>query len=144
MMNLISGNRYLFDTSVFIDLLRNRTVGKRLHHQRRFYGVFVGYSILTETELWMGIKGLRSESRHKEILKFYRRYFINVTIARNAGMFWRELRSKLDRNEMPGVPDCLIAATARFHGLRLVTKDANHMPRFSEFGVIVEPYQDEE
>jgi predicted nucleic acid-binding protein len=145
-MNLIPGNKYLFDTTVFLDLLREREVGRRLHYQARFLRVFVGYSIVTETELWMGIRGLRSEGQHIEILKPYTRYFVNVTIARDAGRFWEELRNKdnLQGKNLPDVGDCLIAATARFYRLRLVSKNTRHMPKFEKFGVVVDLYEDED
>lgn len=146
MMNLTPGDKYLFDTSVYIDLIRGRIVGKRLHHQARFLSISVGYSIITETELWLGIVGLRTETQHIEVLKPYKRYFNNVTIARDAGRFFREFShvDKLQGKALPGVPDCLIAATAKFYNLPLVTKNTQHMPRFSKFGVIIDGYQGED
>lgn len=145
-MNLIPGNRYLFDTSVYIDLLRGRSIGRNLHYQTRFGRISVGYSIITEAELWQGIVGLRTETEHTAVLRVYRRYFVNVTIATDAGRFWRELRHevKLTKEEMPGLADCLIAATAHFYDLRLISKNSRHFPEFRRFGVQVDEYSDME
>ena len=60
-MNLIPGNKYLFDTTVYIDLFHGRETGKRLHYQARFMEISVGYSIITEAELWVGIRGFHTE-----------------------------------------------------------------------------------
>lgn len=141
-MNLIPGNRYLFDTCVYIDLLHGREIGKSLHNQARYAQISVGYSIITEAELWQGIGGLRTEAQHTDILRAYKRYFMNVTVARNAGRFWRELRhvDKLPKQDMPGLADCLIAATAHYYDLRLVTNNTRHFPVFAKFGVLVDEY----
>ena len=143
---LTVGNRYLFDTTVFIGLLRNRKRAKDFHYQKRFLQIFVGYSIITETELWVGMKFPRTESQHTEVLRVYHRYFINVTIARNAGMFMGKFMSdglSTQQKTLPPITDCLIAATAQFYNLRLVSND-KHAPLFRQFGVFVDEYQDVE
>jgi len=145
MEKLEIGNRYLFDTCVFIEILRNRKPAKDFHYQRRFWQVYVGYSIISETELWKGLKGFRTEHQHLILLKAYRRYFINVTIARNAGLYWQSLYDEFKKNKTPLPPleDCIIAATAKFYDLRLVTSDTNHMPLFEKFGVVIDTYKQE-
>jgi predicted nucleic acid-binding protein len=146
MATLKSGNNYLFDTSVYIDLLRGRKAGIRLHYEARFNQVSVGYSIITEAELWQGIIGLRTEEQHIIALKPYKRYRVNVTIARNAGTYWKVFyfQDKLRNKDLPALPDCLIAATARFYGLYLVSKNTRHASKFKQFGVLVEEYSDED
>ena len=142
-MNLTNGEKYLFDTTVFLDKLHKRPVGERLHFQVRYWNVSAGYSIVTETELWRGIKGLWTEEQHIALLKLYRRYFINVTIARNAGIFYRVMRHDLNMQPtaIPGIGDCLIAATAKFYDLRLVSRNTRHMKLFEHFDVKVDVYK---
>ena len=143
-MNLIPGNRYLFDTTVYIDLLHQRQMGKNLHYQARHLRIFAAYSIITEVELWSYIHGFWTEAQHVIILRPYRRYFLNVTIARDGSRFYAQFKyvDNLQGKKLPGINDCLIAATARFYDLRLVSKNTRHMNLFEQFGVKVDAYED--
>lgn len=142
MVTLTIGHRYLFDTCVFIDILRNREPAKTFYYQTRFQSIFVGYSLISETELWKGITGLRTEEQHLKILKVYHRYFLNVTIARDAGKYWRQFyhQDGLKGGDLPSMEDCIIAATASFYGLRLLTSNSRHMLLFEPFGITVDIY----
>ena len=134
-MNLNPRYKYLFDTSVFIDLLRKRPEGKNLVFQAHRLRIPVGYSIITETELWVGITGKWTEHEHKLVLRPFTRYFVNVTIARNTGHFYRETRQK-----GVGLADCLIAATAHYYDLRICTRNEKHFKYFKKFGVEIDAY----
>jgi predicted nucleic acid-binding protein len=138
-MNLIDGEKYIFDTSVFIDYLRGRTVAKNLHHQVRFRNVSVGYSVITTVELWDGITGMWTEEQHIILLKLYRCYFMNKTIARRAGTFHKDLKTIVKK--VPALPDCIIAATAHYYDLTLVSANSRDMIHFTQFGVKVQIYQ---
>jgi predicted nucleic acid-binding protein len=144
MINLTPDVGYLFDTSVFIDILRGRKAGKNFHYQVRFLPVFAGDSIVSETELWRGIRGLRTEEEHLIILRAYHRYFINVTIARKAGEYVRDLQHIHQVKRLHGTIDALIAATAAFYDLTLVSKNTRDMKLFENFGVKVLEYFDED
>ncbi|MDQ7033817.1 MAG: hypothetical protein Q9P01_02980 [Anaerolineae bacterium] len=86
-MILKIGSKYLFDTSVFIDAFRKDKDAQSIMFQARFNGTSVGYSIVTETELWVGVMQSRflTPNRQRVMLRPFKRYFINVTIARRAG-----------------------------------------------------------
>ena len=133
-MTLQIGTDYLFDTEVFIGILRNRKEPRKLLYQARFLGVSVGYSIITEAELWQGIAGLRTEQQHKILLRPFTRYFINVTIARRAGEIKRLLHEKHIRqhNQRPFLADCFIAATAEYYGLTICTNDKKDFNLFHD------------
>lgn len=92
-MTLKIGKKYLFDTTVFIHALRGKNTARQLMRQAQFHGISVGYSVITEAELWVGIQfsPLRTEKQHRTVLRPFKRYFINVNIAKRAG----ELRGKL-------------------------------------------------
>lgn len=141
-MNLIAGRRYLFDTTVFLNILWDKPIGRQLFEQSRAATVFVAYSIITETELWRGIMGTWTEAQHVAILRPYQRYFINVTIARTAGVYYRELKHtfKLQKGSIPGLGDCLIAATAHYYDLRVVSNNRRDFHLFRNFGVEVDEY----
>jgi predicted nucleic acid-binding protein len=140
-MNLINGNRYLFDTMVFIDRLRNSSAAKSIMHQVRFNNIDAGFSIITETELWYGIMGQRTEYEHKVLLRPFRRYNLNSTIARRAGVLRRILETaNLSDSEVPDLADCLIASTAEYHKLVIVTRNWKHFKHFQKFAIQVERY----
>lgn len=143
-MTLKIGTKYLFDTAVFIGVLRNRPETRNLLYQARFLGVSVGYSIMTEAELWAGITGLRTEQEHKILLRPFTRYFINVTIAQRAGEIKRILYQQniRQRTQRPQLPDCIIAATAEYYGLTICTNDSIDFNLFQDhFSIPVQTYQ---
>jgi predicted nucleic acid-binding protein len=143
-MMLSPGNRYLFDTTVFIDERHSKSVARQLISDARTLRLDVGYSIITEAELWVGIRAsnLRTEAEHKILLAPFRRFNLNVSIARRAG----ELRGKLvetkqvERNQPPYLNDCLVAATAEFYGLTICTKNRKDFELFRQYNISVLPY----
>lgn len=143
-MNLEPGNSYLFDTTVFIDVLRKHEAARKLFYQARFYPVSVGYSIITEAELWAGISEhkFRTVPQHTALLKPFRRYFINVTIARRAGELRRLLAESgaVKKEQGPHLPDCIIAATAEYYHLTVCSRDSGHFRLFGQFSISVLEY----
>lgn len=143
-MDLKIGTRYCFDTTVFAGALRKISDAEKLIYQARFYSVHVGYSIITEAELWSGIRGMRTEGEHIRLLRPFTRYSINVTIARRAGEMQRILVQHFSKSgqSLPQLPDCLIAATADYHGLTICSANSTHFPLFQQlFSIPVEEYR---
>ncbi|RMF82887.1 MAG: type II toxin-antitoxin system VapC family toxin [Chloroflexi bacterium] len=140
-MDLKRGNKYLFDTTVFIGWFRGHSEARKLVHQARFQNIFVAYSIITEAELWAGIRDLRTPEQHIALLKPFHRYFINVTIARRGG----ELRSLLAQSgiakgRVPGIADCIIAATAEYYELTVCSKNTRDFNLFKQYAIQVAEY----
>lgn len=88
-MNLLKGNKYVFDTTVYIDALcgepKYKQLTQKLIFQARFNRIPAGYSIVTELELWRGIKGLWTIEEHEALLRPMRRYPLLVRTAKRAG-----------------------------------------------------------
>jgi predicted nucleic acid-binding protein len=142
-MELVAGNKYLFDTTVFIDALWKRPIAKKLYYQARFYPVSVGFSVITEAELWYGINEFkfRTVQEHINLLKPFRRYFVNVTIARRAGELQRLLvQSGIKRDDCPSLDDCIIAATGEYYDLTICTKNRTDFGLFRRFSISVLEY----
>jgi predicted nucleic acid-binding protein len=59
---------------------------------------------------------------------------VTADVARLGGFYWRDYRSSHDVRLL----DALIAATAKIHGVRLVTRNARHFPMLDE---VVVPYR---
>jgi predicted nucleic acid-binding protein len=123
-MITLTHEHYIFDTTVFIDYLKGRPVAQQILRQAQQNGVHVGYSILTEAELWAGIVGKRTEQEHLRLLRLFTRYNLNVAIARQAG----ELKARCIAQKggrVPSLNDCLIAATADYYGMVVVTRNTS-------------------
>lgn len=138
-----NGNSYLLDTSVFIDYLRGKYVAHKIIFDTRSTHVSAGYSIITEAELWAGISGLRTEASHIKLIQPFDRYFINITIARRAGQLKSVINNALKGQvgmEPPGLNDCLIAATAEFHDLTVVTRNEKHFKHFAIHAIDLQFY----
>ena len=127
-MNLLKGNKYVFDTTVYIDALRGepkyKQLTQKLIFQARFNRIPAGYSIVTELELWRGIKGLWTIEEHEALLRPMRRYPLLVRTAKRAGSIRSLLDQKAQKNQGPGMFDCVIAATAEYYELVLITRNA--------------------
>jgi tRNA(fMet)-specific endonuclease VapC len=139
-----TGNNYLFDTSVFIDYFRQRPVARQIIFDTRNPQITAGYSIITEAELWAGINKFRTEASHILLLRPFNRYFINVTIARRAGQLKVLIEDSIKGKATataPGLDDCLIAATAEYNNLTIVTRNTKHFNHFANHSINIEFYE---
>jgi predicted nucleic acid-binding protein len=130
---------YLFDTTVFDDYLRGRLVAQSIFQQARMGQITIGYSIITEAELWAGIRPPRTFKEHEDLLRPFKRYFINVTIARRAGELRADL-AKIKHQRIPGIADCLIAATGEYYGLTVCSRNTRDFTFFTNYAIKVVNY----
>jgi predicted nucleic acid-binding protein len=137
-MNL-NENNYLFDTTVFDDFLRGRPIAQQIFSQVRLRNISISYSILTEAELWVGIQGSRTVREHEDLLRLFQRRYINVTIARRAGELRRQLHG-VRHQRIPGMVDCIIAATGEYYGLPVCTRNTKDFSLLSDLGIAVFQY----
>jgi len=138
-----SGKKYLLDTSVFVDYLRGKPIAHKIIFDTRTNNVSAGYSVITEAELWAGISGFRTEASHIRLIQPFNRYFINVTIARRAGQLKSTINNTIKGQvgvEPPGLNDCLIAATAEFHDLIVITRNEKHFKHFVTYSIGMDFY----
>lgn len=111
---------YLLDTTVFVDYLREKE-GAEAYFEPIFKGEVSGaFSVITEAELWEGLRS-GEEERHEAILLLLERVDVGKDVARRAG----ELRRTF-KTEGLGMPDALIAATAEAVDATLVTRNHRH------------------
>jgi predicted nucleic acid-binding protein len=141
-MQLTTGNKYLFDTGIFIKARRRKDPlharARWLLWQARDQQISVGYSVMTEAELWVGISAaqFRTEAEHKILLRPYRRYLLNAAIARRGGEMRRQLNERgVGQNDGPQLVDCLILATAEFHRLIVYTTDVHHFSKINQYAI---------
>ena len=128
--------KYLLDTTTVSDYLRkNQAVVTHLHNTPPFN---LAISTITKFEIAYGLAnqpGLIEKYRHQlsELYQKTNNLVIDAEVANLAG----NIRSKLKNAGTPiNIPDILIAATARLHGLTVVTSNVKDFTKIEKLPVI--------
>jgi predicted nucleic acid-binding protein len=122
---------YLLDTCVLIDYLRDREAA--VHAIRRL-ATRPSVSVITMAELYAGVRNNQERDRIDGLPAVLNVRDLDLELARLAGSYRLQYR----RSHGVGMADALIAATARIHGARLVTRNTRHFPMLDDLLV---PYQ---
>jgi predicted nucleic acid-binding protein len=122
---------HLLDTCVLIDYLRDREAA--VHAIQRL-ATRPSVSVVTIAELHAGIRNDQERDRIEALSALLDVLDVDLEIVRLAGSYCLRYR----RSHGVGVPDALIAATARVHGARLVARNTRHFPMLDDLLV---PYQ---
>jgi predicted nucleic acid-binding protein len=106
----------VFDTTALVDLYRGR-LEVRPYVEQVLAGAEAYVSVLTEAELWRGLKAHEVE-RHEALLSLFLRLPLHSAAARLAGQW-------MQRFETTGLGwmDALIVASAKASGLPVLTRD---------------------
>lgn len=116
-------SRFLLDTDVFIDCLRDLKPAKEF---LRSCFPEVHVSVITVAELFSGMRGKKERLALENALKTCNILDVTKEIAEVAGLFRNEYRKSHDLD----LPDVLIAATAQTYGLTMATLNTKHFPMF--------------
>lgn len=120
--------RYVLDTNVLIDVLRDRPHGIRERIQEIGIDNCV-VSDITVYELYTGVAASTASERNKELLE---RMFEKLAVIPASDAYWTAAREKA-RLAKAGTPiedkDLLIGCTALEYGLTLITGNSKHMGR---------------
>ena len=122
---------HLLDTCVLIDYLRDDEAAVQLI---RRLARSPSVSVVTIAELYAGIRDDREREGIEALLALLDVREVDLEIARLAGGYCLKYR----RSHGVAMPDALIAATARVHGARLVTRNSRHFPMLDD---VLVPYQ---
>jgi len=138
---------YLVDTNVISAAAPSRPVALALVEWMDTHSVSLFLSAVTVMEIEDGIAKLRREGARRKsadlaawleaLLHLYsdRVLAFDVATARIAGAISDRARG---RGQMPGFADIMIAATARHHGLTILSRNLRH---FEPFGVaVIDPF----
>jgi hypothetical protein len=112
---------YLFDTTVLIDYLRGVAAVRAYIQIVIDQPQSVSYSVVTEAELWAGIRDDKDEQRHLDVLSRMKRLDVTSRVARVAGRWYGQHRA-----HGLALPNALIAATAQVHQKTLLTRNSKH------------------
>lgn len=119
-----------FDTTALVDIYRGQTIVKKYFDAIQAGDVFPYISVITEAELWRGLRAEELE-RHELILSLFTTLSVESDAARLAG-------SWMQHYEQTGLGwmDALIAASAKLVELPVLTRDkklANVLAAETEF-----------
>jgi predicted nucleic acid-binding protein len=124
-------NRLLLDTCVLVDYLRNYAPAVEFISQ---LDDPPSISAMTVAELYVGVRHRREQAQVESLMTRLRVVATSADVARQGGTFRRDYRQSHGLDLI----DALIAATARVHGARLVTRNARHFPMLDDLLV---PYR---
>jgi predicted nucleic acid-binding protein len=117
----------LLDSNVLIDVLRGE---RKALDWLEAQGETLAISVITWMELLVGCEAHEGE-RVRAWLQTFRQLGLEQAVAAEAVACRRELRMRL--------PDAVILATARCHGLRLATRNTRDFPE--RLGNVLVPYR---
>lgn len=112
---------YLYDSTVLIDYLRGNPIVRDYIQILIDQPRAVTYSVMTEAELWAGVRNREDEQRHRDLLSRMKRLTVSSRVARLGGHYYGQYR-----HQGLSLADALIAATAQVHKQKLVTRNAKH------------------
>jgi predicted nucleic acid-binding protein len=122
---------FLLDTCVMIDYLRDRQ--EAIEFMRR-QETRPAVSAATAAELFAGVRSSAEEHRIETLCGRLLVHHVDPEVARLGGSYCRQYR----HSHGVQLADALIAATARIHQARLVTRNARHFPMLDN---VVVPYR---
>lgn len=128
--------KYLIDTDWLIDHLKGiQVVGDKLIE---FSQEGLSMSIISLAEVYEGIFGSRNQERHQQALNEFLASDLDVLeVTEDICKVFAQERSKLRKQGLLiGDFDLLIAATALYHNLTVLTNNRKHFERIENLEII--------
>jgi predicted nucleic acid-binding protein len=116
----VADTNWLLDTSILIDILRGQVAARSWVDALALTARHV--SVITSAELLAGCRNQREQRTVERELNLYSIVWIDESISQTALDFYKQFHL----SHGVGFLDCLIAATALNHDLRLATLNLRH------------------
>ncbi len=121
--------RYMLDTNICIDLIKNRS-DKLLNHMRAFHTAEIGVSVVTVAELQYGVSKSQQKERNQVALGAFLLPLDIANLSMDTTLVYGEIRAELEKQGRPiGPLDTLIAAHALSLDVPLVTNNTGEFSR---------------
>ena len=129
--------RYVLDTNVLVDVLRNRPKGVR----ERLLEIGIDKCVVSDLTVFELYSGVASSSNPEQNKEFLEKMFEKLAVSPASDAYWLAAQEKA-RLTKAGTPiedfDLLIGCTALEYGLTLITGNVKHMGRLE--GLNIEPW----
>ncbi|MBR3406163.1 MAG: PIN domain-containing protein [Bacteroidales bacterium] len=120
--------RYLLDTNVLIDILRN----KRKDIVQKVLKIGIDHCVVADVSVYELYCGAAASANPEKNRKMLEDAFEKLAVIPASDAYWEAAEEK-QRLAKAGIPledmDLLIACTARVYGFTLITGNARHMER---------------
>ena len=122
--------RYLLDTSVYSQPLRNRAVEPALQHWQKVGDASCAISIISVAELEFGLEWEGVEARRKKYEALLRGRLLILSTTEEVWLLFGHMKARQRRlGETIADLDLLIAAVAKLNGLTVATLNSNDFKR---------------
>ena len=129
--------RYVLDTNVLVDVLKDKPKGAR----DRFREIGIDNCVVSDITVYELYTGAAASANPEKNKCFLESMFAKLTVIPASDGYWKAAQEKV-RLTKAGTPieekDLLIGCTALEYGLTLVTGNTKHMSRID--GLQVEPW----
>lgn len=123
----MADSKILVDTSIIIDYFRSKDKEKtKFYELISKYDLFI--STMTDYELYAGARTKESIAFIGQLLSYAEVVPVDSSVARTAAHIYQTLKRE---NELIGVSDIFIGATALYHDFTLSTLNQKHFRRIN-------------
>lgn len=126
---------YLADSTLLLDYYRKSDQAKQYIDQLKSGDINLCISVITESEIWVGIKDDKELLYWIALLELIECIVINSNIARKAGEIYRDYghyMGKGSADDFRGLNDAYIAATCNLLNKTLITRNYKHFKQLEE------------
>ena len=130
---------YLADSTLLLDYYRKSDQAKHFFDKMISGDINLCISVITESEIWVGIKDYREERYWITLLESIECIEVNSNIAREAGEIYKyygHYMGKGSVNDFRGMNDAYIAATCSLLNKTLITRNYKHFKQLEERDIL--------
>jgi predicted nucleic acid-binding protein len=128
---------YLADSTLLIDYYRGRPHAKEYIERHRSGDIKLVISVITEGEIFVGIKDDRELSIWLALLDLIESIQVNSEIARKAGELYRNFgMGKRSKDDYRFMGDAYIAATCGLLKKTIITRNYKHFKELEEHDIL--------
>ena len=126
---------YLADSTLLLDYYRKSDQAKQYIEKIQSGEITVSISVITEGEIWVGIKNENELFFWMALLEFVERIEVNSEIARKAGEIYKNYghyMGKENKEDFRFMGDAYIAATCHLLNRTLITRNYKHFKQLEK------------
>lgn len=131
---------YLADSTLLLDYYRKSEKAKQYFERVKSGDITLSISVITEGEIWVGIKDDRELLCWMALLDLVERVEVNSDIARKAGEIYKTfghyMGGKRNKYDFRFMGDAYISATCHLLRRTLITRNYKHFKQLEERNIL--------